>query len=52
MAARFPIVLLLAVLLIVGCWPRTLMDVIEPSVKPIAAVFDKVAGTTTAKESR
>lgn len=36
---KFPFVLLLAVLLLVGCWPRSLTELITPSVAPIAARF-------------
>ena len=46
---RLPIALLLAVLLIVGCWPRSLTDLIQPSVKPIAAIFEPKHGTLTAE---
>ncbi len=36
---KFPFVLLIAVSLVVGFWPRSLTDVITPSVEPIAAKY-------------
>jgi NADH-quinone oxidoreductase subunit M len=51
-ALRFPIALLIVVLLIVGCWPRTLTDIIQPSVQPIAAIVEKQPVTMTAEATK
>jgi len=47
LALRFPIALLLVVLLLVGCWPRVLVDVIRPGAKQIAAIFENQTGVTS-----
>lgn len=52
LAVRFPIALLIVVLLIVGCWPRTLTDIIQPGVQPIAAIFETPPATMTAGVTR
>jgi NADH-quinone oxidoreductase subunit M len=52
LALRFPIAVLIVVLLIVGCWPRTLTDIIQPGVKPIAALFEQPTSTMTAEVAK
>ena len=37
---KAPFVFLIIILLVVGCWPRLLTDIIAPSVAPIAQKFD------------
>ena len=38
---------MLVVLLLVGCWPRVLVDVIRPGAKQIAAIFENQTGVTS-----
>lgn len=49
---RFPIALLIAVLLVVGCWPRTLTDVIKPGVDSIVKSMDTRARILTVEAGR
>lgn len=50
--ARLPVVILLAALLVVGCWPRILTDVISPGVQPIAAHFESDSPVLTAEATK